>query len=92
MSGEVTREAALEMLNKPPYDPEQMEKDKDYVIKKLELSNEEFDSIWSAENKNFTHYPSYMPLIERYIKPIGKYISFLLPYTPTMLIEKKIRG
>jgi hypothetical protein len=80
------------MLSKPPYDLDQMEKDKDYVIKKLELSKEEFDAMWNAENKNFTHYPSYMPLIERFIKPIGKYISFLLPYTPTMLVEKKIRG
>jgi N-acetyl sugar amidotransferase len=92
MSGEISRATALEMLSKPPYDLDQMEKDKDYVIKKLELSKEEFDAMWNAENKNFTHYPSYMPLIERFIKPIGKYISFLLPYTPTMLVEKKIRG
>lgn len=92
MSGEISRTEALNMLAQPPYDTDQMEKDKDYVIKKLDLSKEEFDAMWQAENKNFTHYPSYMPFIEKYIKPIGKYISFLLPYTPTMLVEKKIRG
>ena len=35
LSGEITRDYALKQPQKPPYDPKQMQSDKNYVIKKL---------------------------------------------------------
>lgn len=51
LAGTMTREEALERLKKPPYDPAQMERDKEYVAKKLGISVQEFDEIISRENK-----------------------------------------
>lgn len=45
LNGELTREAALERMKKPPYDPDDMERDREFVIKKLDLTNEEFQRI-----------------------------------------------
>lgn len=92
MSGEISRDEAIKNLQSLPYDPIQMEADRIYVLKKLGFTNEEFNLIWNLKNKSYQDYPSYFPFIERYLKIVGKYIRFLLPYTPTILIEKKIRG
>lgn len=44
-SGQMTRQEALEELKKPPYDPQQLEEDKEYVLKKFGLSEKEFEKI-----------------------------------------------
>lgn len=51
LAGTKTREEALEILSKPPYDLSQALKDKTYVAKKLGISTDEFDSIIKDENK-----------------------------------------
>lgn len=58
-SGEITRERALEELNSPIYPSELLAKDKDFVIKKLSLSSEEFNKIMSLPQKSIADYPSY---------------------------------
>jgi N-acetyl sugar amidotransferase len=45
LSGQITRNAALKKLEKPPYDEQELKRDKDYVLKKLQLSSEEFESL-----------------------------------------------
>lgn len=37
LAGTLTRDEALRMLEQPPYDPDQMQQDKEYVAKNLEL-------------------------------------------------------
>ena len=51
LAGTMTREEALRILEKPPYDPEQMEQDKEYVAKKMGITTEEFDRIIALPNK-----------------------------------------
>ncbi len=59
-SGQVSREIALKELEKDPYVTQQMKNDdKEYVIKKLGLSNSEFAEIMSSPPKTFWEYPSY---------------------------------
>ncbi len=58
-SGEITREDALEELKKPTYSPALQEEDREYVIKKLGLAQEEFDAIMVAPLKSIYDYPSY---------------------------------
>lgn len=91
LSGEITREFALNELEKPPYDPEQMERDKLYVIKKLGFSSTEFDQVWNSENKFFWDYPSYMPFLEKYSKHIVPALKLVYPHTPTFFIERENR-
>ena len=44
-SGQITKEEALAELEMPLYDPKELEADKEYVLKKLGLSQEEFEAI-----------------------------------------------
>ncbi|MBS1774565.1 MAG: N-acetyl sugar amidotransferase [Bacteroidetes bacterium] len=71
-SGQITREEALEEMKKPAYDPAQLEIDKEFVLKKLGYTNEEFDKIMNApvvphkkfkiEGSLFNYYPVLTPL------------------------------
>ena len=91
LTGQISREAALEMMKHPPYDVDQMERDKEFVLKKLELSNEEFNIIWNQENKHYWDYPSYMPLFQKYFKLSKSFLRKFFPTPPTIIIEKQIR-
>jgi N-acetyl sugar amidotransferase len=58
-SGEMTREQALEELKQPPYPPEIQEEDREYVIKKFGITEEEFERIMNLPKKTIYDYPSY---------------------------------
>lgn len=58
-SGEMTREEALRELKNEPYPLEMQKEDKDYVIKKLCLTEKEFEEIMHLPNKSYWDYPSY---------------------------------
>ena len=91
ITGQITREQALEKMKYPPYDEDQMERDKEYVIKKLDLSSEEFDSIWNQENKHYWDYPSYMPLFQKYFKLSKSFLRYFFPTPPTIIVERQTR-
>ncbi len=63
-SGEISREAALQEIQKPTYAPSLQEEDREYVIKKLGLTEEEFEAIMKAPPKTFWDYPSYSRIVE----------------------------
>jgi len=63
-SGEITREAALAELQKPTYAPSMQEEDREYVAKKLGVSDSEFETIMQLPRRNFLDYPSYGRVIE----------------------------
>jgi N-acetyl sugar amidotransferase len=58
-SGEVTREEAIQELRQPPYSQSMQDQDREYVIKKLELSEDEFEEIMTLPHKSYWDYPSY---------------------------------
>jgi len=58
-SGEMTREEALQELEKPPYPLDVQEADRVYVIKKLGLTEDEFERIMKLPKKTIFDYPSY---------------------------------
>ena len=63
-SGEISREVALEQLEHPTYAPSMQEDDREYVVKKLGLTESEFDAIMKAPRKTFWDYPSYSHFVE----------------------------
>jgi N-acetyl sugar amidotransferase len=65
-SGQMSREAAEEELTNKDYPNELQEEDKEFVIKKLEISNEEFEKIMRQPPKNFWEYPSYKKIFHKY--------------------------
>jgi len=60
LSGQITREEALKELKKNPYPSKELEEeDKKYVLKKLNLTEKEFEKIMKTPPKHFWDYPSY---------------------------------
>lgn len=81
-SGQISREQALEEIKKPPYDLEQLKIDKEYVIKKLGLTHEEFEKYMQQPVRSHLDFPSYETGMYRYhekffktIKPVTKLIK-----------------
>jgi N-acetyl sugar amidotransferase len=56
--GAATRETALQRLNCVPYDPPEVEKDKEYISKKLNISKHELDEIISRPAKWYWELPN----------------------------------
>ena len=57
-SNELSREQALEKLKEPAADPKQMEIDRTYLLKKLDITSDEFDSIMNSPVKTIYDYPN----------------------------------
>jgi len=73
-NGEVSREAALMELAKPIYPPHELKKDREYVLKKLGFSNEEFDEIMKMPPRSHLDYGS----DERYYRPLHRLFDLLM--------------
>lgn len=58
-SGQITRDEALEELKNDPYPSEKMlAEDKDFVLKKLDLTESDFEDIMNLPIKDFSDYPN----------------------------------
>lgn len=63
LTGQMTREEALERVSKPELSDDFLEKEFEYVAHKLDLSVEELQKIFKGENKTFHDYKSKINLI-----------------------------
>lgn len=68
LTGQITREQALEKLKEPPYDEKMMRADMEYIAKKLGITIEEFESMINGENKTYKDFKNSFCLIEAAIK------------------------
>jgi N-acetyl sugar amidotransferase len=92
MNGEISKEQALVELAQVPYNVVEMQYDKDYVLKKLDMTNGEFEECISRPNKYYFDYPSYMGLIKTFDKFSISGIKKVLPFTPSIFIERQNRS
>ncbi|EKD26238.1 MAG: ExsB family protein [uncultured bacterium] len=60
-SGQISKEFALEELKKPTYDPKKLKEDKEFVLKKLDFSEKDFEIYMNSPIKEHTHYLSGLP-------------------------------
>jgi N-acetyl sugar amidotransferase len=66
VSGQLTKEKALELIKNNPYDNlQQLDDDKEFVMKKLGFTNEEFEKILNAKPKSHLDYPSIINIINK---------------------------
>lgn len=56
LAGEMTREEALEILKKPAYDPENLQKDLQEILEKLQLSPKEWEEIMQTPKRSYRDY------------------------------------
>lgn len=64
MSGQLTRDGALAAMKEPIYPEHLLTEDRTYVIKKLGISESEFEGIMAAPTKLFVDYPNSFDRIE----------------------------
>jgi N-acetyl sugar amidotransferase len=57
-AGVMTREEALEELKKPPFDPAQVAREKEYIAKKFELTLAELEEILASPPRSYRDYPN----------------------------------
>lgn len=73
-SGQITREMALEEMKQPSYREEQYKEDREFFIKKMGLTEDEFTAIMHQPPVPHTAYKSELNLIRK-LRPL----KFLLP-------------
>lgn len=78
-SGQITRDEALYEIKKEIFPADKQKEDKEYVTKKLGLSENQFEDIMNLPVKQHTDYPSYLTKHYKYevflskkLKPITK--------------------
>jgi N-acetyl sugar amidotransferase len=91
MNGEISRDQAMLELKQDPYNVDEMQYDKNYVLKKLEISVDEFEEYFSRPNKYYSDYPSYMFLLKTFNKLSLSGIKKVLPFLPSIFIERQNR-
>jgi N-acetyl sugar amidotransferase len=63
LTGQMTREEALERISKPELSEDFLQKEFDYVADKLDMTRQELQSIFDGKNKTFHDYRSKIKLI-----------------------------
>ena len=58
VTGEMSRDQALAQMQQPLYDPVELEQDKEFVLKKLALSEAEFDALLHAPLRQHREFPT----------------------------------
>lgn len=57
VTGQVSRDQALDILRRPPFDEKEIADDIAFVVRKLELTDQEFQDIMKAPCRNASDYP-----------------------------------
>ena len=80
-SGKISKTKALEELAKPIYDPGQFKTDYSFVLKKLGLSEAEFEAIMQIPPRSHYDFDYEMPIDQRYplLKPIKRIYRYFFP-------------
>lgn len=63
LTGQMTRDEAIELISKPAYDEETIMQDFEYIAKKLEITVQELHDLMAGENKTYRDYKSMSHLI-----------------------------
>ncbi len=77
VTNQMTKEEALEELEKPFYDEKELKDDKEYIAKKLGVSDEEFENILQMPSHSYNDFENMEKKYKR-MKKIQTFVSKLL--------------
>ena len=63
LTQQMTRDEAIEKIEKPAYDKEMISHDFEYIAKKLDLTSSDLKSLMDGENKTYKDFKNSMRLI-----------------------------
>lgn len=75
LSGQMSRQQALEEIEKADYNPELLKQDFEFVAKKFDMSLDQFKSLLSAPNQSHLNFKSYETGLYRHHEKFMKKIS-----------------
>jgi aminotransferase len=77
VSGQMSREDALQELSSPLYHPQELEEDKEYIAKKLGVTTQEFEEILQLPSHSYADFPN---MQKQYLqmKKVQMFVSKLL--------------
>ena len=81
-SGQITKEEAVEALKAPIYDPDLLVTDKEFVLKKLNLTEAEFEAIMAMPRREHGEFKTEKGFFEQY--------PYMTPLRPIVNVAKKI--
>jgi len=76
LSGQMTREDALRLLEEPLYNEEELEEDIQYICSKLEIGENEFKELMNAPIRSYKEFPNWDQK-KAIIKKLQKYYGLL---------------
>jgi N-acetyl sugar amidotransferase len=91
VSGEITRNEALKILNKKPYNENEKQYFHEFVLKKLDFSAYEFETLMHAKNMSYHDYPSDYRFIDSMIRFSGPVIKKVFLHKPQSLFQAELR-
>ena len=82
-SGQITKKEALEELSQPMYDKEQCEQDKEFVLKKLGFSKQEFEDYINESRREHREFKTEQSIYNTYpilkpLRPIGGLVKKII--------------
>jgi len=87
LSNQITKEEALKIISKEPYNTSEINKDLEYILNKLDLTKDDFDKIWDKPNKTFRDYPSYYHYFEKFYDYLWPLLSKIIQVKPKVFYE-----
>lgn len=60
LTGQITREEALRKISEPPYSPEMIKQDMEFIANKLDISINELNELMNSPNKSYKDYKNKM--------------------------------
>lgn len=91
VSGEITRSDALKILSVKPYNETDKELFIEFVLKKLDLDIQEFETILRSPSRSFLDYPSNYKIIEKSGYISKSILSRIFMHKPQSLFQAEMR-
>lgn len=92
LSKEISREHAINEINKKPYNPDDANQMLNFVLKKLDLSEKDFQQIMIAPNKTFNDYPSYSFIFTKLLNLATPILRLVFIHKPQSIFQAEMRN
>ena len=91
VSEEISREDALKILENKPYNENEKKYFLEYVLKKLDFNQDEFDKLIASKNFSYLDYPSDYRFVDNLIRFSGPIIKRVFLHKPQSLFQAELR-
>lgn len=92
LSNAIEREEALQILKQPFAPEKELFELRDYTLKKLGISDDEYAQIWQSPNKNAFDYPSHYQLTMELASRFRPVLKRLYAFTPMSVSANEMIG